>query len=113
LVRYYFRAKDNLNNTTLVPNVPGQIPALFYTSRVGGCIIRDIQFTPYPTGRSGYVGDTLILQGIVTASAASGNLGYVFIQQENQNEWARQPLTINHSPNTSIINMVKDMTGMK
>jgi hypothetical protein len=87
LVRYYFRAKDNLNNTTLVPNVPGQIPALFYTSRVGGCVIRDIQFTPYPTGRSGYVGDTLILQGIVTASAASGNLGYVFIQQENQNEW--------------------------
>lgn len=88
LVRYYFRAKDNLNNTTLVPNVPGQIPALFYTSRTGGCTIRDIQFTPYPTGRSGYTGDTLILQGIVTASAATDNLGYVFIQQENQNEWA-------------------------
>jgi predicted extracellular nuclease len=88
IVRYYFKAKDNLNNTTLMPNVPGQIPALFYTSRDGGCTIRDVQFTPYSNGRSGYTGDTLSLQGIVTASAASDNLGYVFIQQENQNEWA-------------------------
>jgi hypothetical protein len=88
IVRYYFRAKDNLNNTTLVPNVPGQIPALFYTSNSEGCTIRDIQYTPYPTGRSGYTGDTLSLQGIVTASAAADNLGFVFIQQENQNEWA-------------------------
>jgi hypothetical protein len=87
IVRYYFRAKDNLNNTTVIPNVPGQIPPLFYTSRNGGCTIRDIQFTPYTTGRSGYTGDTLTLQGIVTASAAPDNLGYVFIQQENQNEW--------------------------
>jgi hypothetical protein len=87
IVRYYFRAKDNLNNTTVLPNVPGQIPALFFTSRTGGCTIRDIQYTPYSTGRSGYTGDTLTLQGIVTASAAADNLGYVFIQQENQNEW--------------------------
>ena len=87
IVRYYFRAKDNLNNTTLVPNVPGQIPPFFFTSNTDGCTIRDIQFTPYPSGRSGYTGDTLSLQGIVTASAASDNLGYVFIQQENQNEW--------------------------
>ena len=87
IVRYYFRAKDNLNNTTVMPNVPGQLPALFYTSRNGGCTIRDIQFTPYSTGRSGYTGDTLTLQGIVTASAAPNNLGYVYIQQENQNEW--------------------------
>lgn len=88
IVRYYFRAKDNLNNTTLMPNVPGQIPALFFTSNSEGCTIRDVQYTPYSTGRSGYTGDTLTLQGIVTASAASDNLGYVFIQQENQNEWA-------------------------
>ena len=87
IVRYYFRAKDNLNNTTLMPNVPGQIPAMFFTSNAGGCTIRDIQYTPYSTGRSGYTGDTLTLQGIVTASAAADNLGYVFIQQENQNEW--------------------------
>jgi hypothetical protein len=88
IVRYYFRAKDNLNNTTLIPNVPGQITPLFYTSRDGGCTIRDIQYTPFPNGRSGYTGDTLTVQGIVTASAAPDNLGYVFMQQENQNEWS-------------------------
>ena len=87
IVRYYFRAKDNLNNTTLVPNVPGQLNPLFYTSNSEGCTIRDIQFTPYSVGRSGYTGDTVTLKGIVTASAAPENLGFVFIQQEGQNEW--------------------------
>jgi hypothetical protein len=87
LVRYYLRAKDNVNNTTVLPNVPGQTPALFYIVNNSGCVIKDMQFTPYPVGRSGYVGDTVTLQGIVTASADASNLGYVYIQQENQTEW--------------------------
>ena len=87
LVRYYFRAKDNVNNTTVVPNVPGQTPPLFYIVNSNGCTIRDMQFTPYSVGRSGYVGDTVTLQGIVTAAADPSNLVFVYIQQENQQEW--------------------------
>ncbi len=88
LVRYYFRAKDNINNTTVLPNVPGQIPPLFYTVGVVGCNIRDIQYTPYPIGRSGYVGDTVSLVGVVTASSENNNLGYVYIQQEGEAAWS-------------------------
>jgi hypothetical protein len=87
-VRYYIRARDNLNNTTIFPNVPAQVTPLFYNVGTSGCTIRDIQFTPYTTGRSGYVGDTLSLQGIVTASAGGNNLGYVYIQQPDATEWA-------------------------
>ncbi len=88
IVRYYVRAKDDVNNTTAMPNVPGQITPLFYTiSANDACTIRDIQYTPYPNGRSGYTGETLTLEGIVTASAASDNLGYVYIQQPGVSEW--------------------------
>jgi hypothetical protein len=88
LVRYYFRAKDNVNNTTVLPNVPGQSVPLFYSVSNVGCTIRDIQYTPYSIGRSGYVGDTLTLRGIVTASAENNNLGYVYIQQDGEVAWS-------------------------
>lgn len=87
LVRYYIRAKDNLNNTTNFPNVPANGTPLFYAVNNSGCTIRDMQFTPYPNGRSGYVGDTVTLQGIITASAAATNLGYVYMQQSGETEW--------------------------
>lgn len=88
LVRYYFRAKDNVNNTTVLPNVPGQSVPLFYAVSNVGCTIRDIQYTPYSVGRSGYVGDTVTLRGIVTASAENSNLGYVYIQQDGELAWS-------------------------
>ena len=87
IVRYYIRAKDDVNNTTLMPNVPGQIVPLFYAVNNEGCTVKDMQYTPYPNGRSGYAGDTVTLQGIVTASAESNNLGYVYIQQPGVSEW--------------------------
>jgi hypothetical protein len=88
LVRYYIRARDNLNNTTSQPNVPAQATPLFFTVNNNGCTIRDIQFTPFSTGRSGYVGDSVTVQGVVTASASPNNLGYVYIQEPNQSLWA-------------------------
>ena len=88
LVRYYIRARDNLNNTTLQPNVPGQIAPMFYSVGNTGCTIRDIQYTPYITGRSGYYGDTVTVEGVVTASAESNNLGFVYIQQEGESAWS-------------------------
>ncbi len=85
-VRYYVRAKDNLNNTTVQPNVPGNINPLFYVVNSDGCTIKDIQFTPFTNGRSGYVGDTVVVQGIVT-SQVNGNLGYVHMQQPGLTSW--------------------------
>lgn len=87
LVRYYIKAVDNSSNTTLQPNVPAGSTPNFYTVNDAGCTIRDIQFTPYITGRSGYELQTVTVQGVVTASAEATNLGYVYIQQQGQNSW--------------------------
>jgi len=96
IVRFYLRAKDNVNNTSVQPNVPANISPLFYTINNSGCTVKDIQFTPYTNGRSGYardnavgfLGDTVTVQGIVTASPAATNLGYLFIQQPTDTAWA-------------------------
>lgn len=88
LVRYYFRAVDNQNNTTVYPNVPGNQTPLFYAVNSQGCTVYDVQFTPYINGRSGYEGQEVTVRGIVTASAAPTNLGFVHIQQQGQTDWA-------------------------
>ena len=48
--------------------------------------ISAVQFTT--TGPSDKVGQIVAVEGIVTASAESGNLGYVYIQEEGATEWA-------------------------
>lgn len=84
-VRYYIRATDNLGNVTNIPNVPTASPT-FYVSRCGGPTVRDIQYTPYADGNSGYKG-TIIdgLEGVVVSSAT--DLGQVFIQDPTQTSW--------------------------
>lgn len=87
IVRYYFRAVDNNNNVTLYPNIPGNQNPLFFAINNNGCTVYDMQFTPYSNGRSGYENLDVTLRGIVTASAAPSNLGYVYIQQAGQTAW--------------------------
>ena len=87
LVRYYVRARDDIQNTTLQPNVPAGSTPAFYTVNDAGCTIRDVQFTPYITGRSGYELQTVTVRGVVTGSAEASNLGFVYIQQEGQTSW--------------------------
>lgn len=84
-VRYYIRATDNLGNVTNIPNVPTASPT-FYVSRCGGPTVRDIQYTPFADGNSGYKG-TIIdgLEGVVVSSAT--DLGQVFIQDPTQTSW--------------------------
>ena len=48
--------------------------------------IYDVQYTPFKSGNSGFLGQEVTVTGVVTASA--NDLGYVFIQQENQLNWA-------------------------
>jgi hypothetical protein len=119
LVRYYIRANDNLNNTTLQPNVPANMTPLFYTVNDQGCTIKDIQFTPFTNGRSGYTGDTLTVVGIVTASANPTNLGYIYIQQPGENAWAGIWVTggslissLNVGDQVSITGVVEEYFGL-
>lgn len=92
-VRYYARIQATDASTSAVqtanrPNVPGGAYPLFFVVRNNGLTIRDIQFTPYPDGRSGYENKEVTVSGVVTASAATDNLGSIFIQQRGQVEWA-------------------------
>lgn len=101
-VRYYITVNNSASQTVTFPNVAAtpnpENPRLFLV-RAGNLTIRDIQYTPFQTGgnqstgangqaQSILAGQTVTTEGVVTASAAGGNLGYVFIQQENQPEYA-------------------------
>jgi len=86
-IKYYISAKDNSTGQLVsrIPNVPTEDPK-FYVVRNAGMGIYDVQYTPFKSGNSGFLGQEVTVSGIVTASA--NDLGYVFIQQENQLNWA-------------------------
>lgn len=86
-VKYYISAKDNSTAQLVsrIPNVPTEDPK-FYVVRNAGMGIYDVQYTPFKSGNSGFLGQEVTVTGVVTASA--NDLGYVFIQQENQLNWA-------------------------
>lgn len=85
-VKYYVCATDISSNTSCSPSVPTQADPLFYRVRDNGTTIFDLQFVPssFSTDRSGYNGMDVTVEGVVTASAEANNLGFVFIQQENE-----------------------------
>ncbi len=91
LVRYYLRAVDNLNNITLIPsNAMAPKPNfLFYTVRNNGMVIPDIQrVLDVSADNSPYLGKTVTVKGVVTASAKPYDLEYVYIQDPDFNEWS-------------------------
>lgn len=95
-VKYYVSASDDDNLTANNPSVPsGNASPLFFTARDNGLTVYDVQFTPYSNGNSGYTNLEVTVTGIVTASADTNDLGYVYIQQEGQTEWAGLSLTQN------------------
>lgn len=93
-VTYYVAGEDSAGKRTYNPNVPGQVAdPEWYWTRCTGTEIYDVQFHPPSTVtmwdfNSGYEGMTVTVEGVVTASAEPGNLGYVYIQQENRLDWA-------------------------
>ena len=109
-VKYYVSATDNQNLTAHQPTVPGGIanPKFFFV-RDNGTQIYDVQFTPYTDGNSGYANMDVTLSGIVTGSSA--DLGYIFIQQENQLGWGGLSLTGNASLATVAIGDKITVTG--
>ncbi len=94
-VKYYLEATDDdtppLTNT--IPNVNSGNAAKFYRVRDDGLQIYDLQFTPYDDGNSGYADKEVTVSGVVTASVQDCDLGYVFIQQPDQQKWAGIQLT--------------------
>ncbi len=87
IVRYYVEATDNDGNMNTYPATsPRQ-----FTVRDNGLTIYDVQYVLDPNNgsdNSPYLGDTVTVTGIVTASSKVNDLGYVYIQQEGETEWA-------------------------
>lgn len=91
LVRWYISATDDSGLVTTLPNSDPSVNTYLYRVRDNGLTIFDIQYTPYSNGTSPYVDQTVSVEGVVTASTSTlgdGDLGYVYIQQENQLSYA-------------------------
>ncbi|QNL21883.1 T9SS type A sorting domain-containing protein [Hyphobacterium sp. CCMP332] len=89
MVKYYLQATDNDNNTTSVPSAGANDKKFFYFVRNTGLLtVRDLQYTIYNDGESGYLGETVTVQGVVSASIADGDFeSFNWIQDVNVTEW--------------------------
>ncbi len=91
MVKFYIEADDNDANTTVSPGGAPSTKTHFYWVKDNGTLsIRDIQYTPYSDGESGYLGDVVSVGGVVTASASpsAGGLGVLYIQDRSFTEWS-------------------------
>lgn len=91
LIRWYLTAVDDSSLVTTLPNSDPDVATYLYRVRNNGLSIFDIQYTPYSNGNSPYTGEVVSVEGVVTASTKAndtGDLGYVYIQQENQLNFA-------------------------
>lgn len=112
-VKYYVCATDNNGNTSCNRAVPTGSDPFFYTVRDNGTTIVDVQYVPttFASANSGYDDMTVTVEGIVTASAEASNLGFVFIQQENELAWAGLMVTDNPALATLTVGQKVRVTG--
>ncbi len=112
-VKYYICTSDVNGNSCCFPDVPGSFDPLFYRVRDNGTTIFDVQFVPssFSNGTSGYLDMEVTVEGVVTASAEANNLGFVFIQQENELAWAGIMCTDNPSLATLQVGQKVNITG--
>ncbi len=108
-VMYYIATEDSSGNRSYNPNIGGGFAdPKWYWTRCTGTEIYDLQFYPPTTVTSfnfssGYEGMVVTVTGVVTASAESDNLGYVYIQQENRVDWCG--IMVTGSASLSNLNM--------
>lgn len=76
-VHYFIKATDSLGNSAILANsaIGGASSDtssgfFFYTVLNRPLTIRDVQYTPYTNGRSGYIGAVVSVKGVVTADTA-------------------------------------------
>jgi hypothetical protein len=112
-VKYYVGATDDSSNTGYNHAVPSGQDPYFFTVRDNGTTIVDVQFVPstFTSASSGYIGMDVTVDGVVTASAEATNLGFVFIQQENELAWAGIMVTDNPSLANLTIGQKVRVTG--
>ena len=73
IIKYYVSAVDNDDLETATPDVPGgNADPRFFVIRDGGLTIFDVQFTPFSNGNSGFVDQTVTVEGVVISSAEPG-----------------------------------------
>ncbi len=88
MVKYYLEADDNDANTTTSPGGAPTSSVYFYFVKASGQLsIRDVQYTPFDNGVSGYLGETVTVGGVVSASAIDRDLEILYIQDRAYNEW--------------------------
>lgn len=91
LVRYYIKATDDASNESLSPfeALSSEPNLYFYTVKETGLTISDLQkVLNNRRDASPYVGEEVTVTGVVSASAKEYDLGYVFIQDPDETEWA-------------------------
>ena len=95
LVKYYITATDNdsLELRNAAPNVPNNSAPAYFWVKDDGLTIWDVQYAPfagdpYFEESSGYQGKTVTVEGVATATAQDGDLGFVYIQQPGKDKWA-------------------------
>lgn len=90
LVRYYIEATDNDNKVTISPGGSPEPNYVFYTVRLNGMTIVDVQkvLKPQQSDISPYVGKTVTVTGVVVASAKIYDLGYIYIQDPTAASYA-------------------------
>ena len=92
MVGYYIKSVDDEGNVSQYPTTPtgsASNNVEVYTVRDNGLQIVDVQkVLDYNNDESYYVGQTVTVTGVVSASAKDYDLGYVYIQQTGATEWA-------------------------
>jgi len=96
IVKYYISATDDSSLTSTSPPAASNGP-LFFAVNDQGTSIRNVQFTPFENGNSGYAGLDVTVTGVITATAQPNDLGFVYIQQADESSWAGLPLVQNAS----------------
>lgn len=99
LVKYYVCATDNDTLTACSPDINNNGDPLFFFVRDNGLTIVDVQFAPFGNDNSGYDGLDVTLTGIVTSTSSTDDLGFVYIQQPGQTQWAGLSLVQNQDLN--------------
>lgn len=90
-IRYFLKAIDDHGNSRLLANSSTTVANdsskgfFFYTVLDRPLTIQDVQYTPYSNGRTPYLGGTVSVKGIVTATAS--DLGLAPLNTGGTNAW--------------------------
>jgi hypothetical protein len=83
-VQYFITATDAVGESTIAPG-DTSAAKFFYNVRDAGLTIRDLQFTPFSSGNSGYAGLEVTVTGVATTDSSDFSFYYV---QDGTDPWS-------------------------